>query len=51
MMTAIVVTLLVGVGLGVAVGVPLGRAVERIRPRGGKKSDLDEHKAKKKSDR
>jgi hypothetical protein len=33
MMTAIGITLLVGVGLGMVVGVPLGRSIERIRPK------------------
>ncbi len=36
MTTAIGITLLIGVGLGVVVGVPLGRTLERIRARASK---------------
>ncbi len=36
MMTAIGITLLVGVGLGMVLGVPLGRTIERVRPRADK---------------
>ena len=43
MITAIGITLLVGVGFGVLVGVPLGRAVERVRP-----TTSDKNKKKKK---
>lgn len=35
-MTAIGITLLIGVGFGVALGIPLGRSIERIRPKAGK---------------
>jgi len=45
MMTAIGITLLVGVGLGMVLGVPLGRTIERVRP--AKPAD----KAKKKKPR
>ncbi len=42
MMTAIGITLLVGVGLGVVLGVPLGRTIERVRP--GKGADKSKKK-------
>ena len=45
MTTAFVVTLLVGMGLGVALGVPMGRFFERVRP--SRKED-DERGAKRK---
>lgn len=36
MTTAIGITLLIGVGLGMVVGVPVGRTIERIRARTSK---------------
>ena len=36
MMTTLGITLLLGLGFGVVVGVPLGRAWERVSPKTGK---------------
>lgn len=45
MTTAFGITLLVGIGLGVFMGVPMGRFWERVRPR---KAEDDDGKKKKK---
>ncbi|MCA9610706.1 MAG: hypothetical protein KC619_34160 [Myxococcales bacterium] len=45
MTTAFGVTLIIGIGLGMALGVPVGRFWERVRP---KRDDDDDPKRKKK---
>lgn len=42
------ITLLIGIGLGLAMGVPMGRFFERVRPR---KEDGDKAKGRRKKKR